>query len=285
MLAIEGWDDKNRGSRPNGKMLAIENGYRSENANALAIEDRSWAPENANPLAIEDQSRASAYASRRSGHSNAIILAKPEDNDSSTFGVTRYSRSAKTFGTKSRQGRDPTMYIPGQEDKPDPEHSQILRITEGRDPTMYIPGIDDKPDPHFEGVWFSDNDMSRGEYEDTFSKPRREPTMYVDGLRHDEEPSLRVMRDPTMYIGDMDRWDNGASRSSSLIPYATEVENGVQGVDYDTSNNKSSASNVSYYEKDKSESHRESSVAGTKASKRSKKSKTSKYSKSSYGSG
>jgi hypothetical protein len=126
-------------------------------------------------LAIEEGSRASGYTSRRSGHSREIVLENPEDvkfHDSSF--------SINTYGTKHKQGRDPTMYIPGQEDKPDP---QTLMITQGRDPTMYIPGQEDKRDPDSESGWFSDGDGSRRYHEDPPLKPKREPTMYIDGHR------------------------------------------------------------------------------------------------------
>jgi hypothetical protein len=278
MLAIENRDDRSRLGRKNQGVRPI---------NMLAIESGNRASENANALAIEDGSRASGYASQ-----HAIILAKPEGNDSLTLGSERYSRSAQSHGKKSRQGRDPTMYIPGQEDKPDPQNSQILRITQGRDPTMYLPGQEDKSDPNSGSGWFSESNISRGYYEDILAKPKREPTMYVDGIRYDEDPPLKLMREPTMYLNretdtyDGEMWDATSTRkSSSVIPYATEFDDGVQRVDNDFSYNKSSVSIFSYHEKGESASHRELSVAGTKSSKKSKRSKASKHSKSSYGSG
>ena len=156
-------------------------------------------------LAIEDGSRASGYTSRRSGHSREIVLENPEDvkfHDSSF--------SINTYGTKHKQGRDPTMYIPGQEDKPDPDS---------------------------ESGWFSDGDGSRRYHEDPPLKPKREPTMYIDGNREsdmysfdgkrfDEDPPLMSMRDPTMYVDghrevDLDSFDDST---------VEEVDNEYRGV-------------------------------------------------------
>ena len=133
-------------------------------------------------LAIEDGSRASGYASRRSGPSRAIVLATLEEEDESfrfpddtfTVDASKCTRGTKsTYGTKHKQGRDPTMYIPGQEDKPDPD---------------------------YESSWFSESNGSHRYDEDPPLKHKREPTMYIDGKRFDEDPSLMPMREPTMYI-------------------------------------------------------------------------------------
>jgi hypothetical protein len=116
-------------------------------------------------LAIEEESRASGYTSRRSGHSRAIVMATPKEEDESfrfpddtfTVDASKCTRGTKsTYGTKHRQSRDPTMYIPGQEDKRDPDS---------------------------ESGWFSDGDGSRRYHEDPPLKPKREPTMYIDGHR------------------------------------------------------------------------------------------------------
>jgi hypothetical protein len=221
-------------------------------------------------LAIEDGSRASGYTSRRSGHSRAIVLATPEDEDESfrfpddafTVEASKCTRGTKsTYGTKHRQGRDPTMYIPGQEDKPDP---QTLMITQGRDPTMYIPGQEDKPEPDNENSWFSESNGSRRYYEDPPLKPKREPTMYLDGKRFDEDPSLMPMREPTMYVD--------GHRETHL--YAGEKWE----EDYDHPIDKSLASKVSFSEKG-----REQSATSSRKSTRSKTTKQSGRSKSSYG--
>jgi len=221
-------------------------------------------------LAIEDGSRASGYTSRRSGHSRAIELATPEEEDESfrfpddafTVEASKCTRGTKsTYGTKHRQGRDPTMYIPGQEDKPDP---QTLMITQGRDPTMYIPGQEDKPEPDYESSWFSESNGSRRHHEDPPLKPKREPTMYLDGKRFDEDPSLMPMREPTMYVD--------GHRETHL--YAGEKWE----EDYDHPIDKSLASKVSF-----SENGREQSATSSRKSTRSKTTKQSGRSKSSYG--
>ena len=222
-------------------------------------------------LAIEDRSRASGYTSRRSGPSRAIVLATPEEEDESfrfpddtfTVGASKDSRGTKnTFGTKHRQGRDPTMYIPGQEDRPDP---QTLMITQGRDPTMYIPGQEDKPDPAYDSGQFSVSTSSRRYYEDPPLKPKREPTMYFDGKRFDEDPSLVHTREPTMYVD--------GHRETDLYG------------GWDLSG-ESVASKFSYHEKGESNPLREHSGNATQSSRKSTRSKTSKQSgrgKNSYG--
>merc|ERR1712127_253051 len=73
---------------------------------------------------------------------------------------------------------------------------------------MYIPGQEDRPDP----VSSAENGESSGRYyqEDPPLKPKRDPTMYVDGQQdasmygeeeyYSEDPPLKPKRDPTMYM-------------------------------------------------------------------------------------
>lgn len=76
---------------------------------------------------------------------------------------------------RGKVSRDPTMYIPGQEGKPDPD-PYILKLTNGEE--------------------YSQNSHR---YSNRSSmKPKREPTMYVDGMPIDQ----KVQRDPTMYVGE-----------------------------------------------------------------------------------
>ena len=141
--------------------------------------------------------------SRRSYDQDAgAEIVMDNKNDNTTFD----DFTINTYGTKQPEeaeeesvlritiGRDPTMYIPGQEDKPDPDSSDVLMITDGaastrqyfedppvkakRDPTMYVDG---------------DGDYSASGYKEASNrKPRRDPTMY-DGVPR---------REPTMYVND-----------------------------------------------------------------------------------
>ena len=261
------FDDRSRDSRRSRKMLAIEDGSR---ASEYTSRRSGHSRRSRKMLAIEEGSRASGYTSRRSGHSRAIVMATPEEEDESfrfpddtfTVDASKCTRGTKsTYGTKHRQSRDPTMYIPGQEDKPDP---QTLMITQGRDPTMYIPGQEDKPDLDYESSWFSESNGSHRYNEDPPLKHKREPTMYIDGKRFDEDPSLMPMREPTMYID--------GHRETDLYAGDKWEE------DYDHTTKKKLASQVSF-----SERGREQSVTSSRKSTRSKTTKQSGRSKSSYG--
>ncbi len=75
-----------------------------------------------------------------------------------------------------------------------------MKRKQGRDPTIYIPGQEDRPDPDSEKSWFSDVIISCRYCEDPPLKPKREPTMYFDGKRSNKDPSLMPMHDPTVYI-------------------------------------------------------------------------------------
>ncbi len=176
------FDDRSRDSRRSRKMLAIEDGNRASERRSGHSHRSRDSRRSRQMLAIEDGSRASGYTSRRSGPSRAIVLATLEEEDESfrfpddtfTVDASKCTRGTKsTYGTKHKQGRDPTMYIPGQEDKPDPD---------------------------YESSWFSESNGSHRYDEDPPLKHKREPTMYIDGKRFDEDPSLMPMREPTMYI-------------------------------------------------------------------------------------
>lgn len=114
-----------------------------------------------------------------------------------------------------RQGRDPTSYVPGQEDKPDPDENASRRYYPDadedpptkakRDPTMYVEGHGDDPSVY----------SSRSYMEDPPLKAKRDPTMYVEGNGRDptmyfeghggRDPTVyfeRDSRDTTMYVDD-----------------------------------------------------------------------------------
>jgi hypothetical protein len=139
-------------------------------------------------LAIED--------APRSGNSRAIVLATPQDHPS----FDDDSFTIDTYGTRQKISRDPTMYIPGQEDKPDPDSKSL---------------------------WSDISNSRREHYEDRTLKPKREPTMYVDGKSCDGDLSLTLLRDPTMYIDDHQETDMYTIDDSTV----EEVHNDYNGVD------------------------------------------------------
>jgi len=133
---------------------------------------------------IEEKSRASTRRSRRKNGDNdvQIVLAEPQDPkfDDDSFTIN-------TYGTKQKQGRDPTMYA--------------SKLSGGRDPTMYIPGQEDRPDPDSDTLMLQDGESSRRYYaEDSPLRPKRDPTMYVAGNYAYKDPPLKPKRDPTMYV-------------------------------------------------------------------------------------
>ena len=139
-------------------------------------------------LAIED--------GRSPGDSRAIVLATSQDHPS----FDDDSLTLNTYGTRKKVSRDPTMYIPGQEDKPDPDS---------------------------ESRWSDVSSSRREYYEDRSFKSRREPTMYVDGKSCDGDLTLPVMRDPTMYIDGHQETDMHAIDDSTV----EEVHNDYNGID------------------------------------------------------
>ena len=93
-----------------------------------------------------------------------------------TFDDTSFT--INTYSTNRRKTRDPTMFISGQESRPDPGTA------------------------HSQGRTTHDASSSRRYYsEEPSSKPKREPTMYVDGKAFAIDPRMRQKRDPTLYNG------------------------------------------------------------------------------------
>jgi len=114
-----------------------------------------------------------------------IVLYNNENPEFDEFTINTYgTKRTEAEESATRVGRDPTMYIPGQEDKPDPDSSDILMITDGTTST-------------------------RQYYEDPPLKPKRDPTMYVHGEASERsdyteelESGHKPRRDPTMYVND-----------------------------------------------------------------------------------
>jgi len=119
--------------------------------------------------------------------------------DDESFTINTYGTSRNVSGR--RQGKDPSYYIPGQDDRPDPEtagNRSVASSSNGpplkakRDPTMYVEG---QRDPSVYG-----GGQSLSYLEDPPLKPKRDPTMYVEGQRDPSVYFEDVQREPTMYI-------------------------------------------------------------------------------------
>jgi len=154
---------------------------RSRRSQALAI---------AQPLAIEEANEDEVQ----------IVLTEPQDPkfDDDSFTINTYSTSKKSKmskrgsekskTSKSKTGRDPTFYVPGQEDKPDPDSTSILMIEGGDDASGRRYYAEDPPlRPKRDPTMYGDQGM-------------RDPTMYTDGHYSSEDPPLKPKRDPTMYV-------------------------------------------------------------------------------------
>ena len=181
----------------------------------IFIDDRSRSTKTTtipDVLLIENGSRYST--STRGG--GPVIEVIDEDT---VFTVNSYStRDTKsTRQQRSRMGRDPTVYYPGN--------------TVGRDPTMYIPGREDATDPHGS----VDNSTYYDEVDSKSTmKIKREPTMYVNGLGYygddddddddDNKDDKQAKRDLKMCVDGMYSIDD--STAGSVI---TEVHNDYRG--------------------------------------------------------
>lgn len=137
----------------------------------LAIMDGGRSEAGGTRLAIMDgASRASAYNySIRSGPSRRTIADEGQiitvrSQDPSFITVS-------TAGSKRRQARDPTMFIPGSEDRPDPGSVTSFRTRGGE----------------------STNSSRRYHSDGLQMKPKREPTMYVDGKASVEYPASKYL--------------------------------------------------------------------------------------------
>ena len=119
----------------------------------------------------------------RGSDTGELALIDEEEMTVNTYS-TRGTKS--TYKSRSRMGRDPTVYYPGN--------------TVGRDPTMYIPGREDATDPHSsvdDSTYYTNDDNK----DQSRMKVNREPTMYVDGLRgYDDDDYKQPRREPTMYV-------------------------------------------------------------------------------------
>ena len=141
-----------------------------------------------------DYSMASSQGSRRPRaikgniESAEIVCAHPQDPK---FDDESLDVGAVVPQITNSSGRDPTMFIEDNQAKPDPDgttNPDVLMITDGS---------------------ARSGSANRRYYEeDAPMKPKREPTMYVDGQRSrdydgryaEEDPSSKPKRDPSMYV-------------------------------------------------------------------------------------
>mmetsp|Transcript_5616 Transcript_5616/g.12239 ORF Transcript_5616/g.12239 Transcript_5616/m.12239 type:complete len:700 (+) Transcript_5616:209-2308(+) len=217
-------DSRSRRSRRDDKDLYLTNG-RSEAASEYTSR----------------RSRGGGGRSRRSRRDRdrgedddddvQIVLAEPQDPqfDDDVFTINTYGTSKN----RNRPGRDPTSYVPGQEDRPDPDSGggggggDLLMIKDGASSRRYYedPPLKPKRDP----TMYGGGGGGGGNYDDYATedpplKPKRDPTMYVDGRQDASvyggsaaDYSARSSgnpRDPTMYM------EGGASvEGYSVDPY------------------------------------------------------------------
>jgi hypothetical protein len=136
-------DDRSRVSRQGSRMLAIENGnFRST---------------------PEDNDSAFIDAPRHS-HSVNSYSANHDSQSVNSYSTKHNSHSVNSYGRNRKISRDPTMYIPGQEDKPDPNSENQSSLSKSsRDTAIYFNEEFPRKDPQL--------------------KPTRDPTMYIDGHR------------------------------------------------------------------------------------------------------
>ena len=113
-----------------------------------------------------------------------IVLYNNENPEFDEFTINTYGtkRPEADESVVMRVGRDPTMYIPGHEDKPDPDSSSVLMITDGATSTRQ--NGEDPPLKTKRDHRYVEGDDDYGNYteelETSNRKPRREPTMYVN---------------------------------------------------------------------------------------------------------
>ena len=183
LMLTNGYDDR-RSQRP----LALTNGgddRRSQRPLALTNGDDG---RRSRPLALtngDDRGISNSGRSRRNKSSSKplALTAGPHYQSSRTMNTRGTSSSKKSSVKRIKPARDPSLYIPGQEDKPDPEGSiadEVLMLTQG--------------------AAASRSGNSRRYYDDDNTPPpkvKREPTMYIDGEATIEEDDPKPLKSAT----------------------------------------------------------------------------------------
>jgi len=138
----------------------------------------------AEPRITHIDDSATSRGSRRSERTRREQLALPPiPFDDGSISVDAYGASRPSTVVSRKPGRDPTFYVLGQEDRPDPE---------SEDNTVNDVGLD----PNFEA---EDPPIKPGRDPTMYHDTGRDPTMYGDGSSYREDPPLKPKRDPTMY--------------------------------------------------------------------------------------
>ena len=159
-----------------------------------------------------NKSRRAIDDEQRSHNSQQLVLAVSDD---ATIGTKKSMKSHGTRTTKKavRIPRDPTRYIPGQENKPDP--------------TVYA--NDRSSDPEGGASSSANGRKYYNTNEDPPLKAKRDPTQFVDGVslgsgsvttRHKyiEDPPLKPKRDPTFFVANQDQEDPGVYEPDEQKP-------------------------------------------------------------------
>jgi len=147
LMLTNGYDDR-RSQRPlaltngyddgrHGRPLALTNGDDRRSQRPLALTNGDDGRRSQRPLAIkngEDRGISNSGRSRRNKSSSKplALTAGPHYQSSRTMNTRGTSSSKKSSVKRIKPARDPSLYIPGQEDKPDPEGSiadEILMLT------------------------------------------------------------------------------------------------------------------------------------------------------------
>ena len=147
-----------------------------------------------------------------------IVLSEPQDPKFSDEEFTINTYGTKKTSKSKKKARDPTFYVPGQEDRPDPSGG-VLMLTDGDEANgrrYYVedPPLKAKRDPtqYLDGQGYED---ASGRYmEDPPLKPKRDPTMFVEG-----------QSDPTVYDGESVGYSTARSaRGMSEEGYSVDPE-------------------------------------------------------------
>ncbi len=192
----------------------------------LAIMDGGRSEAGGTRLAIMDggASRAPSYiSSHRSGPSRRTIADEHEivtvrSQDPSFFTLS-------TYGSKRRQARDPTMFIPGQEDRPDPGMSVTSFRTRGGESRT-----------SFRTRGGESSSSSRRYYSnEQHLKPKREPTMYVDGKVSVDYPASKYLGDSApMHVAEGQQtpimYEDVYSAEEDSYRYNDDVRYGMGGM-------------------------------------------------------
>ena len=163
------YDDHSRSTSRRTRMLAIEDRPREERTRVLAIEDRPREEKKKDVILMiknkEDNRSMLAIAdgmeeSIKSRNNRNMMLALENGKQAGRRETLDTFVPLPPVHKKKKMGRDPTLYIAGDEDKPDPEEEMMLTngvtykdgpsLKVKRDPTMYYKGRRD-PTMYYEG--------------------------------------------------------------------------------------------------------------------------------------